>query len=91
MNHKYDDLEPIYPGLMSRCDAVGDVLLERQHQDEKWGGKEHDDQHEPDDWLGFANNVICEICEHTTDFRTGMVKVAALALAAIESHDRKNS
>jgi hypothetical protein len=67
--------------------VIADVLAERQRQDAQWGGPEHDDTHHPTEWLGFVNKQI-----HTNvgvDVRDRLVKVAALALAGIESIDRK--
>lgn len=67
-----------------------DVQGERARQDAKWGGPQHDDEHDPSEWVDF-------IVEHARGpvrvgpytFRKQMVRVAALAIAAIESHDRK--
>lgn len=73
-----------------------EIQAERIYQDEKWGGSEHDDQHEANDWIAF---IICwtgkafHCCEeHPINlrmFRQNMIKVAALAVAAIEWVDRK--
>jgi hypothetical protein len=73
-----------------RQSLLEEVCIERKAQDEKWGGPEHDDEHIQMDWQSY-------IREHTSKasdlgkFRKQMVRVAALALAAIESHDRKNA
>ncbi|KKN26490.1 hypothetical protein LCGC14_0874060 [marine sediment metagenome] len=75
---------------------LAEIEAERIYQDEKWGGPEHDDQHEPNDWIAFItcwNGKAFNCCEkHPIDsrtFRFNMVKVAALAVAAMESVDRK--
>ena len=70
--------------------VILEVLEERAAQDKKWGGTEHDDQHSDHDW-------ICFILEHaqrgelTTDtvFRKQMIRVAALAVAAVQAVDRR--
>lgn len=71
----------------------GDVVAERQRQDAKWGGPEHDDQHSPDEWLGFIQEKWAGAHESLTadEYRYQLVQIAALAVAAIESLDRKMS
>lgn len=72
-----------------------EVLQERVRQDGKWGGPEHDDGHNPYDWLGFISDRIGKVRpgdqspEGRAAYRRRMVQTAALAVAAIESHDRK--
>jgi len=63
-----------------------EILNERRAQDVKWGGSQHDDTHSQEDWRDY-------IKEHTHksvagNFRKQMIRVAALAIAAIQSHDR---
>jgi hypothetical protein len=67
------------------------IELERQEQDAKWGGSKHDDAHTNHDWVAFiirhlGRAVIWPFSWHT--FRFQMVRVAALAVAAIEWVDR---
>lgn len=73
--------------------AISDVLLERLRQDSKWGGIEHDDQHEPffwcqliQDYAGWAR--VMAGMDSPEKYRRRMIQVAALACAAVESHDR---
>jgi hypothetical protein len=73
-----------------------EIQAERIYQDEKWGGPKHDDQHGPNDWITFiscwAGKAFNCCKEHPINlrmFRSNMVKVAALAVAAIEWVDRK--
>jgi hypothetical protein len=89
------------PGLKRRLTAIlagnapageapyvyGDIRAERARQDAKWGGPEHDDEHDILDWVGFVH----EHAERARwdDYRQQMLRVAALAVAAIQSHDRK--
>lgn len=76
---------------------IEDIRKERGHQDEKHGGTDHDDSHYPGDWclilakyLGRASAVTMD-AESDAAFRESMVKVAAVAVAAIESFDRSHS
>lgn len=71
--------------------AVSDVVKERKRQDIKWGGPTHDDEHGPEDWERFIMKRIPLESESDEAFRVRMVQIAALAIAAIESFDRKNS
>jgi hypothetical protein len=74
--------------------ALSDVLAERERQDAKWGGHEHDDAHNWHEWIdwivehagkAWSPNDDAEAYENG---RRRYVEVAALALAAIESMDR---
>lgn len=80
-------------------DILKEIEEERKHQDKKWGGPEHDDHHDSYAWVSF---IIYYLGQSTNDFvkgkssfvsklrnfRYNMIKVAALAVAAIESCDR---
>lgn len=68
--------------------AYAEVQAERARQDEQWGGPSHDDQHDPVDWDGFIEYQAYWGREQ--DPRRRFVKIAALAIAAIESIDRKS-
>jgi hypothetical protein len=64
------------------------VEAERKRQDQKWGGRDHDIQHNPNDWTAYiarqaSRTSGCAISRH--EFETQMVRVAALALAAFEA------
>ena len=72
------------------------IQCERDRQDQKWGGAEHDDQHSRDDWFEFiqwqidahkANPGVQRVAQA----RYSLVKIAALAIAAIESIDRREA
>lgn len=78
---------------MSMEKVFVEIREERARQDLKWGGPEHDDGHNRDDW------ITC-IRSHTTratplgsrgedTFRGQLVRVAALAVAAIQAQDRR--
>ena len=36
----------------------GEILEERDRQDQKWGGQAHDDKHDPCDWIAFIRRHI---------------------------------
>lgn len=79
---------PILPSSPGQVRALVDVLAERGLQDEQWGGPEHDDGHTLVDWRDFIVKQA-DRSVSSCDARARLVKVAALALAAIESLDRK--
>ena len=71
-----------------------EIGLERARQDKQWGGPEHDDSHDALDWsryikkfLGKAENCIFGASDWN-GYERNMVKVAALAVAAIQSKRR---
>jgi hypothetical protein len=75
--------------------ALIDVQKERDRQDEKWGGSDHDDTHCVNDWVEF----ICTYAQWAKmmwrldspdKFRRRMIQVAALAVASCESFDRND-
>lgn len=65
------------------------IIQERQRQNEKWGGSEHDDEHTRHDWFGY----IMDHCNSVNDTqaRKHFVEIAALAVAALESLERKEN
>lgn len=69
------------------------IVDERVRQDQQWGGWEADDTRAPEDWEGFILYQMSG-CFQTEEcppaqYRERLVKVAALAVAAIQSHDRR--
>lgn len=78
---------------MSQQKIFDEITAERANQDAEWGGPRHDDQHSLDDWCRYIDKQTTE-AENAgeTDLagaRERFVKVAALAVAAIESIDRQ--
>lgn len=69
---------------------VADIAAERRAQDAQWGGPEHDDQHAGADWLRYIRKQVdrAESARTLSEGRSRFVKIAALAVAAIEHHDR---
>lgn len=61
---------------------------ERSKQDAKWGGPSHDDTHTVYEWGLFIHQQIQRYDKERSNFRSSMVRIAALAVAAIESYDR---
>lgn len=77
-------------------DAVlAEVKAERAYQDQKWGTTT-DDINTPHHWAGYVSQYATRHLigdpRNPVDlvaFRADMVKVAALAVAAVEALDRK--
>jgi hypothetical protein len=67
------------------------IANERIEQDKKWGGSSHDDCHQNWEWIAYitkhAGKAVMWPWNGPT-FRCQMVRVAALAVAAIEWYDR---
>lgn len=76
--------------------VLAEVAGERDRQDRKWGGPTHDDTHSPGDWCRYLHEhlaraeqaVAGEPVREFDDFRQQMLRVAGLAVAALESWDR---
>lgn len=80
---------------------LDEVKDERARQDEQWGGPGHDDTHVPAEWFGFIQDqddhftsASLSTRSHDEAFITAtarerLIKIAALAVAAVESIDRK--
>lgn len=76
--------------------VASSINVERSRQDTKWGGPDHDDERTPDEWQRYIRNeleYVAGLREPTSEDEKGtrqrFVRVAALAIAAIESLDRK--
>lgn len=70
---------------------IKDINEERTKQDDKWGGPEHDNMHNSHDWVAFITKHLGKSVMWPWDgvkFRHQMVRVAALAIAAIAWYDR---
>ena len=68
---------------------LDEIRDERKRQDEQWGGPNHDDKHHPGQWLEYIKKFWDKANNPRDNFRHRMIQVAALAVAAVESHDRK--
>jgi hypothetical protein len=77
-----------------RQKIFSEVDAERQHQESKWGNA-FDDRNTPYNWSAYIGQYSTRhlIGDPTkvseAEFRADMVKVAALAVAAVESIDRR--
>lgn len=72
-----------------------EVADERLRQDDKWGGQANDDSHSTaefvqliEDYAGWARTMAG--MNSPAKARERLIQVAALAVAAVESIDRKN-
>jgi hypothetical protein len=77
-----------------RMAIFGEVHLERRAQDAQWGGAQHDEEHDAADWSRFmqqqAGKGFAEAHRQLgPKWRARFVKIAALAVAAVESIDRQ--
>lgn len=76
--------------------AYDEIRAERANQEQKWGTA-FDDKNTPFNWSAYighyANrNLIGDPAQVSAEkHRADMVKVAALAVAAIEAYDRKGA
>jgi len=81
-------------GQVRKLRIFAEILQERMAQDKQWGGEDHDRKHTIYDWVALlAKHLGKSMGTSRTDnygvvFRRQMVKVAALAVAAIEWIDR---
>lgn len=74
------------------------IEAERINQDAQCGGPEHDDEHEPCDWITFVEKQVDILhkaawgeTEEPTSYeeeRQRWIKIAALAVASLEAMDR---
>ena len=86
-NHPGKDmvLGNIFP-VLPRANIFKSINTERDGQDAKWGGQQHDQKHTPNDWVAYIAKHAGKAADGD-NFRAQMAKVAALAVAAIEAHD----
>lgn len=71
--------------------VLKEVARERVRQELKWGGPAHDDTHSRADWIEFIDQRLAypEKADQCSEYRRDMIEIAALAIAAVESLDRK--
>jgi hypothetical protein len=95
MKHLLNPVSYFWSKKMNKVEIFTKIEQEREKQDLQWGGALHDDEHSLEDWIDFIDAQInrAEECESTNLLcaRERLIKVAALAVAAIESLDRKIS
>ncbi|HVX01258.1 MAG TPA: hypothetical protein VHA52_12610 [Candidatus Babeliaceae bacterium] len=72
---------------------LNQIDTEREKQEKMWGN-DNDDTHSEEMWDAIVVHELGQSCFHDDDsatFRKQMIKVAAVAVAAIESLDRSRS
>lgn len=76
--------------MINQEKILEEIKAEREYQDYKWGGPRHDDGHSANDWIAYITSYLGknEMSYNNLDFRNDMIKVAALAVAAVEWYDR---
>lgn len=83
---------------MSRESIIQEIFAERDHQIAKWGNTADDTKNRPNDWAAYIAHHSTRWFDGTfapyrsptvVAFRKEMIKVATLAMAAIESLDRQ--
>lgn len=96
------DASMVQDAIATTVPVLGEILGEQSRALEIHGGVDVDDARDPDHWLGqigyqtaeAACNVsqVCvgERLVSPTPYRDRLVRIAALAISAIEAHDRVN-
>lgn len=83
---------------MTREEFLDSVCKEREYQVARWGNEADDTANEPNDWVSYINHYstswfpggFVPYTETTVEaFQRAMIKVAAIATAAVESMDRQ--
>ena len=79
---------------MNTSDVLSEVARERERQDAKWGGPDHDNQLSPNDWHdviadynAWARRMACLGSPEKANRR--YIQIAALAVAAVQAIDRQ--
>lgn len=78
----------------STLSVLAEVTTERRYQEELYGEKK-DDLNSPSTWVAIITRLLGAACSPTANsqdpvrFRTEMIKVAAVAVAAVEASDRR--
>ncbi len=76
----------------TRKKLVGDVLRERDEQDAQWGGEDTDDSRNTFQWAVYIEKQVNKMRVadgQPPQKHAALVKIAALALAALESLERE--
>lgn len=69
--------------------VLAEIQRERERQDAKWGGPDHDDQHTMYEWFDILNERMATIYDGRNDQRRALVEMAAISVAVIECIDRR--
>jgi len=78
-----------YDRFVQICESIAD---ERRRQDTQWG-PDHDDQHQPADWANIIQSrpIGLGLSPNSHYARKRVLRMAAVAVAAIEAIDRRNA
>lgn len=71
-----------------------DVRAEREVQDQKWGGEQHDRHHQPEDWALLLTKHVGKLADAAMEgedarYLHQLIRVAALCTAAWEVYADK--
>jgi len=97
MDNAYDNIEEELKKAVQRplpnCDEIfKEIKREREYQNYKWGN-EFDDKNTSNDWIAYIAAYLGQVwtCPfNAEEYRKNLIKVAALAVAAVETYDRLN-
>lgn len=79
---------------MTRENVIAQIDAEIERATEKWGGPSNDDRLDRLTWLRLIDEHRMRATRHGTssdEHRHELVVIAALAVAAIEAHDRRRT
>lgn len=73
--------------MSERQNIFNEIDKERTAQDQQWGGEVHDDRHKPEDWCLYIDKQrrLARDADDPIEYEARMIKIAALAVAAMES------
>ena len=84
----------------SQTSVYDEIRTERDYQQKRWGNAADDTVNTPNDWVSYIGHYATKWfpggftpydVDTVDNFRESMVKVATLAVAAIESVDRQRN
>lgn len=81
---------------MANQDPLSEVAAERRRQDARWGGAAHDDAQPMEAFVGLVRDyaawtrVVLRASAHG-EARERLIQIAAIAVAAVESLDRRHA
>jgi len=79
---------------MKRADVIAQIEAELVSAAEKWGGPSSDDRLDRLTWLRLLDEHRIRATRHGAgddEYRHELVVIAALAIAALEAHDRRQA
>ena len=74
--------------MTTREKVIEEVMAEREYQDHRWGGSEHDKNHTCDEWACFLMKYLGKFADNepnsATEAHHRLIQIAAIAVAAAE-------